>query len=196
MSALKPERLKYKHFSDGLFDTYKVQLRDNTYIVTRDGKELSVEELKQVVSGLQHNLEHRLKDISQAEMVEKGMRVKLNHMLANVKRWVVGSDADRFTWKPQQRTRVRNGNIECVYFATHSNVDNAVKIGFTSNLRQRTKGLYKTFDDTQVKILAYASTQDAQNLERLIHFHMKPCHIEGEWFDRAVVMQWVKDMAS
>lgn len=86
--------------------------------------------------------------------------------------------------KPSQKPRMARGHIDringCVYFLYSPN-DNLVKIGKTTNLKERIKS-HKT-SLPNAKLLGYINTQTPYDLEADLHDRFSGDCVKGEWFE-------------
>jgi hypothetical protein len=79
-----------------------------------------------------------------------------------------------------------------VYFVRVDTRPRLVKIGRTTNMANRTKGLaYKEGVD-EVSVLAFAKTTSHHKLERALHAVLHRNRVEGEWFEESAVMDFIE----
>jgi DNA-binding Xre family transcriptional regulator len=81
--------------------------------------------------------------------------------------------------------RLKNVKEEgIVYFvkALSGSIENLVKIGFSSNLRERLKSI-KREHKTDLEVVDYIATNDAPTLEGVLHNIFREKRVTGEWFN-------------
>lgn len=79
-----------------------------------------------------------------------------------------------------------------VYFVAHPDRPEQIKIGCSIDIYQRTKALYHELGKEYVRVLGYMETDAVYEVEEYLHLKFADHRIEGEWFDYAPVVSWLK----
>lgn len=101
----------------------------------------------------------------------------------------------------------RNGNrmpkhprFSGVYVVTVAQRRETVKIGLTTDLYQRSRGLAQDLkyeiQDPYIEPIAFIHTQDHEQVERLLHDMFATSRIKNEWFKREPVEEWLQQFRS
>lgn len=78
----------------------------------------------------------------------------------------------------------------CVYFMTHIQYANLIKIGITTNIRQRMRSFKSTFGSAP-RFIALAQLDEYEMLETLLHRKFDEYNDSGEWFYQEPVTEWL-----
>lgn len=79
-----------------------------------------------------------------------------------------------------------------VYFVQIGSRPEAVKIGQSIDLYSRGKGLFFEYKEP-MQLLAFIETDEPQELETAIHRTLRDFQINGEWYELAPAMSWLRE---
>ncbi len=97
-------------------------------------------------------------------------------------------------WKSAPKNRSPKEPRFCgVYFAEHPTKPGCIKIGCSVDIYQRTKALYHEYDKQHVDVIAYIETDAIYEIEEFMHRKFAQFHVEGEWFLRAPIVEWLEE---
>lgn len=83
----------------------------------------------------------------------------------------------------------------CVYFVSEFGAEGPVKIGHTTDIRRRLRGL-QTSNALELEVLCVAPCLEPENLERAIHYRLSTSRLQGEWFRRTRELEWLLALVS
>lgn len=78
-----------------------------------------------------------------------------------------------------------------VYFVTHPDYPEQVKIGCSIDIYQRTKALYHEYGKKHVRVLGYIETDAPYEIEEFLHRKFASVRLSNEWFDYNTVIAWL-----
>jgi len=80
---------------------------------------------------------------------------------------------------------------DCTYILEHVQFPSLFKIGYTSNLYQRTERLYHENNKLPVKLIAFFKTNRNIELETYLHMAFASYRKVGEWFQYKPIERWI-----
>lgn len=89
------------------------------------------------------------------------------------------------------QTKARLDSGDCTYILEHVQYPAMWKIGFTSNLYERTETLYHENNKIPVKLIALFQTSKNFELETYLHMAFASYRKTGEWFQFKPIERWI-----
>jgi len=79
-----------------------------------------------------------------------------------------------------------------VYFITHPDKPELIKIGCSVDIYQRTKGLFHEYGKKPLRVVGYIETDEQFEVESFLHNKFSALRDEKEWFDYWRVIEWLE----
>lgn len=96
------------------------------------------------------------------------------------------------TYSRPPRSKRYNG----VYFATHPDRPQTVKIGYSIDVYSRMKTLYHQYGKKPLTVIGFIETEKQKDIETLIHGQLAEYTTGGEWFEQPPAIELLKGLAS
>jgi len=150
----------------------------------KDWRILDIEDLESLIGKLQKMLEDAKELGSQDAVIAKGL---MDYLRLTIR---------RSTWEFNTTKDQWSKDRGCVYFVRDPLNPSITKVGFTANLRQRTKSFKWQYadGDHDLDVIAIAYTPDYKRFENAMHQYLWRFHTQGEWFLSEGVDAAIKDI--
>lgn len=174
---------------------YALSMRDNVYTIQLQNEYITVEELTNIIQGLQHTLS--LLNMKQTyQQIERDAALKMLITIAKNATWLFGNSLNGFQYYPKKQRSVHSHSGECVYFMSHAIYPGFVKIGRSIDVYQRMKALNQEYKNKTATLLAIAQTSQYIQLERLFHKYFEDKRLIGEFFElTSMDVEFIKGLA-
>lgn len=160
-------------------------------------QDLTVEEIALLINQLQLLHDRMVEDNANQSTIKSDLQKRMVKPLWDECILHYPCSLDYLNWFQTGTTRPKKAKRYCgVYFATHPDMPDLIKIGYSYDVYKRMKALYHTFSKKALTVRAFVETSEPAEIEAYIHRKLDAVRYEGEWFDYYKVIEWVEGLSS